>query len=141
MRDLFFRKIKRPKNTAAGKAAEVLADIIRANIQVGYTGLVGEGGKWKPISENYRSQVGWTPGQKREGDLLASVKVKDNGDGSFDVVVEDPKAVLLEHGGFAMRADGTLVPPRPFFRPSIHYFEHHNIANTIMIDEVAGAAD
>lgn len=140
MRDLFFRKIKRPKSTAAGKAAEVFADIVRANIRHGYVSLLGSDDKWKPLWEDYEDRVGWDPGQVRTEDLLNSVEVKDMGDGSFEVVVNDPKAVLLEYGGFATRRDGTPVPPRPFFRPAVHYFEHNNIANSIMIEEVEGLA-
>jgi len=131
MRDLFLRKIKRPKNTAAGKAAEVLADIIRANIRGGYETLLGDE-KWKPISEKWLRMVGYDPGQVRSGDLYRSVTVNDLGDGKFEVSVNDVKAMILEYGQH-------YVPPRPFFRPAVHYFEHNNIANTIMIEEVAGA--
>ena len=61
IRDLFLRKIKRPKSTAAGKAAEVLADIIRANIRGGYETLLG-GEKWKPISDKWLKAVCYDPG-------------------------------------------------------------------------------
>lgn len=130
MRDWFLRKIKKGSNTAAGKAAEVLASIIRTNIRSGYELLLG-GEKWTPISDMWLKQVGYDPGQYRSGDLLRSVRVNDLGDGTFEVSVDDPKAMILEYGQYH-------VPPRPFFRPSVHYFEQHGIAETVLIEEMTG---
>ncbi len=138
--DRILRKVNMSSKTAAGKSAEILADIVRTNIKGGYVDVIGGDGAWKPRWGAYEDRVGWDAGQVIEGDLANSVKVKNTGKGKFEVVVDDPKAVFLEHGGFAIRSDGSFVPPRPFFRPAVHYFEQHNIANSIMIEEMESAA-
>lgn len=141
MRDWFLRKVKKGSDTAAGKAAETLADIIRLNITSGYfVSPLGLDAPWPPRSEAYAKRVGRGPGMVDTGALLRSVTVTDLGEGEFEVSVNDPKASWLEYGGFGVRADGTPIPARPFFRPAIHYFEQHGIAETILIEESMGAA-
>jgi hypothetical protein len=135
LHDQFMRKVKRPARTAAAKSAEALADIIRVNIRTGYQMLLGDD-PWSPIHPPYEKRHGRTAGQVRSEDLLNSVNVRNNGDGTFTVSVDDPKASWLEYGGFTLRNDGTWVPPRPFFRPAVHYFEQNGVANTIMIEEM-----
>lgn len=139
LRDFILRKIKRPARTAAAKAAEAFADIIRVNIRSGYEMLLGDD-RWDPIFWKYERRYGSTPGQEREGTLLRSVTVREDGDGKFVVSVDDPKAVWLEFGRFTVRTDGTWVPPRPFFRPAIHYFEENDIAHHIMMEEMEGVS-
>jgi hypothetical protein len=132
-------RVRKSLNDAAKEASEELAQMVIDNISRGYLGLPWGDDTWPPLSESYAKKIGVEdagdhPGLIDTGALRNSVKTIQHGDGKYEVVVEDPKAVIHEYG---MGNN----PKRPFFRPACFAFSESGAADDIVEEHLSGAFD